>query len=67
MDSLFYNIRKAYGENYKFEIERTEGVTIPKSFVGHHIVSASLVKSTTDSPWRIPYLAYDIWKKEYDL
>lgn len=55
--------RKA--KKYKFEIVGVGGVMTPKDFFEYRRAGADLVQSATGAMWN-PYLAYEIWKKEYE-
>lgn len=52
--------------NYNFEIVGVGGVMTPKDYSDYRKAGADLVQSATGSMWN-PYLAYKIWKKEYEI
>jgi len=52
--------------NYNFEIIGVGGVITPKDYLEYRKAGADLVQSATGSMWN-PYLAHEVWEKEYDL
>lgn len=55
------------GKNkYKFEIIGVGGVMTPKDYFEYRNAGADLVQSATGAMWN-PYLAYEIYKKEYNV
>lgn len=56
--------RKA--NNYKFEIVGVGGVMTPNDYFEYRKAGADLVQSATGAMWN-PYLAQEIWKKEYEV
>lgn len=56
-------IRKEIKKN--FAIIGVGGVMAPKDFFEYRKAGADLVQSATGAMWN-PYLAYEIWKKEYE-
>lgn len=57
-------IRKKLQKN--FAIIGVGGVMTPKDYFEYRKAGADLVQSATGAMWN-PYLAYEIWKKEYEL
>lgn len=56
-------IRKA--KKYKFKIIGVGGVIIANDYFQYRKAGADLVQSATGAMWN-PYLAYEVWKKEYE-
>ena len=64
MVKRLYKLRKKHKKN--FSIIGVGGVMTPMDFFEYRKAGADLVQSATGAMWN-PYLAYEIWKKQYEI
>jgi len=64
MVKRLYKLRKKHKKD--FAIIGVGGVMTPKDYFEYKKAGADLIQSATGAMWN-PYLAYEIWKKEYEI